>query len=92
MVLTGVWYLSCTLASQLGKEPERAIAYSTRVPAFVAAIPIARIELTTANRTMIHASPHSRVAKVKTGLSAEDVNAGMSLVPHPTSKAQPVKT
>src|SRR5258708_28864236 len=92
IVLTGVLYTGCTLVSTFGSEPERAIAYHTRVPMLQQAIVTAPVELKSANRINHQTGPHTHLATTTAGSSCELGSSAILFVPHPIMMAQATKT
>src|SRR5260370_42014795 len=92
IVLTGVLYTGCTLVSTFGSEPERAIAYHTRVPMLQQAIVTATVEFKSANRINHQTGPHTRLATTTAGSSCELGSFAILFVPQPIMMAQVTKT
>src|SRR5260370_39943228 len=92
IVLTGVLYTGCTLVSTFGSEPERAIAYHTRVPMLQQAIVTATVEFKSANRINHQTGPHTRLATTTAGSACEPGSFAILLVPPPAMIAQGTNT
>src|SRR5260370_1758310 len=92
IVLTGVLYTGCTLVSTFGSEPERAIAYHTRVPMLQQAIGTATVEFKSANRINHQTGPHTRLSTTTAGSSCGLGSFAILFVPHPLIIAHPTNT
>ena len=90
-MLTGVLYTGCTLVSDFGSEPDRAMAYHMRDPILQTASTTAKVEFKSANRINHHTGPQTCLATTTAGNSAELGSFAILLVPQPIMIAHVTK-